>query len=104
LASVDNPAPAAATKAAPFSQDGAQSHADPSIDGLHHARAGVFEIAIPAPEFPVQFGYLGFHAPPAGALDTRFDGFAQFAQAFGADLLHHASPFVAFEPKAEDVK
>jgi hypothetical protein len=79
------PPSATAFKAAPFSQDGAQSHAYPSIDTLHLAGVGVFEVAIPAPEFPVQFGHHGFHASPAGAFGSRLDGFAQFTQAFGSD-------------------
>tara|TARA_B110000037_G_scaffold222789_1_gene299562 strand:- start:5890 stop:6024 length:135 start_codon:yes stop_codon:yes gene_type:complete len=41
------PPSATTTKAAPLSQDGAQSHAQPSIDGLDFAGVGVFEVAIP---------------------------------------------------------
>ena len=90
--------------AASLSQDGAQSHAYPSVNTSKFVVIGVFEVAIPAGKRPVDVRHDGFHALSVGPPRPGFDGFAQLAHAFGPNQSHQTSPPASFEPVSEEVK
>ena len=69
----------AAFATATFSKDGAQSHADPSIDCCQLAVFNVFEVGVPADECSVQVHHDGVHTSPVGPAGPCSDGFAQLA-------------------------
>jgi hypothetical protein len=92
---------ATAFAAPPLAQDGSQLPKYPAVDFPKLPGMDVFEESIPAFEFPIQFCHHGLHAPSAGALGPRFDGFAQFAQAFGPDELDQTTTIGAFEPSKQ---